>query len=164
MKMTGQIRQFNIMNADKINFIHPNRNRKLMLVIDQIEESEKLLDWINNFKKQTNFKWLALFGESDLSEPYLNLLHEKFQVAEKLGAEKIFCLRTSDITTLLKIAVANNATHIICSKSIKRRIRIFLSLKKIVKTLSIQNGEIDIFCLNADDDLKLNRIIFGRNN
>jgi K+-sensing histidine kinase KdpD len=162
--MTSQIGQVNTIIKDKINFIFPDGNRKLMIVIDNIEDSEKLLGWINNFRQKTKIKWMVLFDESDLSDQFLIRVREKFQEADNIGAEKIFCHRTNNLMTLLKIAEANNATHIVSSKSIKKRILFPILLKKIVKTMNIQNGEIDIFCLYADNDLKFNKILAGSNN
>ena len=162
--MTGQIGQLNTIIKDKINFNFPDGNRKLMIVIDNIEDSDRLLGWISNFIQKTKIKWMVLFDESDLSDQFLARVKEKFQDADKLGAEKIFCYRTSNLMTQLKIAAANNATHIVCSKSIKKRILFSILLKKIAKPISIQNGEIDIFCLYPDNDLKFNKILTDSNN
>jgi K+-sensing histidine kinase KdpD len=162
--MTGQIGQLNTIIKDKINFNFPDGNRKLMIVIDNIEDSDRLLGWISNFIKKTKIKWMVLFDESDLSDQFLARVNEKFQDADKLGAEKILCYRTSNLMTQLKIAAANNATHIVCSKSIKKRILFPILLKKIAKPISIQNGEIDIFCLYPDNDLTFNKILAGGNN
>jgi len=111
--MTGQIGQINTITKDKINFIFPDGNRKLMIVIDNIEDSDLLLGWISNFTQKTKIKWMVLFDESDLSDQFLARVNEKFQNADKLGAEKIFCYRTNNLMTQLKIAAANKATHII---------------------------------------------------
>lgn len=145
------------MDSDYASLVYPNGNQKLMVVIDKIAESERIFKWINDYNKHANFTWIVLFAESDLSDSYMSQLHEKFQVADKLGVEKIFCLRTGDTTTLLKIAVANNITHIICSKSIKRRMQLFLFGKDFLKRLRNLNGEIDIFYFNVDDHLKQGR-------
>jgi K+-sensing histidine kinase KdpD len=163
-KMTNQIGHINTLTKDKINFIFPDGNRKLMIVIDNIEDSDRLLSWISNFTQKTKIKWMILFDESDLSDQFLARVNEKFHDADKLGAEKIFCYRTNNLMTQLKIAAANKATHIICTKSIKKRILFPILLKKVAKPISIQNGEIDIFCLYADNDLKFNKILAGSNN
>jgi len=156
--------QLNTVNAGKIKSIQPNGKWKLMLVIDNLNESEKLLTWLTNFNKQTNYSWIVLFAESDLSDSYLAELNENFQIADKMNAEKIFCYRTNKVTTLLKIAEANNRTHIISSKSIKRRLLLPLLSKNKVKRLKTKDDEIDIFSLNGDNGLKPAKFsIFGNN-
>jgi K+-sensing histidine kinase KdpD len=156
--------QLNTVNVGKIKSNQANGKWKLMLVIDNINESEKLLGWLNNFNKPTNYSWIVIFAESDLSDSYLSRLNEKFKIAEKMNAEKIFCYRTNKVSTLLKIAEANNTTHIISSKSIKRRLLLPVLVKNKVKRLKTNDEEIDIFSLNGDNAPKPAKFsIFGNN-
>lgn len=140
------------------------QNKKLMVVIDELDDSEKVLEWINNNSGYSHFTWLVVFGESDLSDSHLSWLNENFQIAEKMGAEKIFCLRINDVSTLLKIASANYATHIICSKWIKRKLQLFLFIKEFMKRLRNPNGQYDKLWFNEDDRSIENRNMFIGNN
>ena len=162
--MHYDIGKHNTMKQVKSMIVQSNGKWKLMLVIDDLDESEKLLDWLKNFNRQTIYSWIVLFAESDLSDSYIVRLHEYFQIAEKMNAEKIFCLNTKNVSTLLKIAESNNTTHIICPKSIKRRLLIPLLVKNKVKKLKTKNGELDIYSLDWDQSLKSTRsTIFGNN-
>ena len=152
------------MNSGNVNLSHTNGKRKLMVIIDEMDEGKRILNWINDFSSNINFTWFVVFGEFDLSDSHLTWLNENFRIAEKLSAEKIFCLRTGDITSLLKIASTNNATHIICSKSIKRKLQLYLFVKEFLKRLSSPNGQFDKFWLNENDPLKHSSNIFIGNN
>jgi K+-sensing histidine kinase KdpD len=123
-----------------INPTHQKGNRKLMVVIDEMDESEKILKWINEYN---SFIWMVVFSEADLSDSHLDWLNKNFQLALKVGAEKIFCMKINDLSALLKIASANNVTHIICSKSIRRKLQVYLFIKEFLKRLSSPNNQLD---------------------
>jgi len=137
-------------HGEGIKTIWPIDN-KLLVCVGKGEEGSKLIHTASRIANTLHADWIALHVDSanlKLSSAEHNLIIDRLQTAEQLGAEVRILPGYDIVKTILSFAREKNITQIIIGKKIRSRLRAFF-YRSLSDEIVRHSGEIDIHVITG---------------
>ena len=130
-----------------------------MVIIDPICELEKWISLGKNYASKNNSGFIVvnIISKINQTDEEIEFVRQSFELADNLGAEKVFNLDVSIMSTIMRLAEIENVSHLLFPRSFKYRLLTLFS-----KNLSLQKDDYlnkDVYLFAFDNKLRKQKLM-----